>query len=102
MRAVDLEALQEKQDEIERLQDLLEKEKDELKDTRKQVATLSENLQIAEQRCENALAEREKFSERSKEYIHKMEEMQTKRRSLVLFLPKSQHPRMVKMLMKRR
>lgn len=35
IRAVDLEALQEKQDEIERLQDLLEKEKDELKDSRK-------------------------------------------------------------------
>ena len=58
------------------MQDLLEKERAELKETRKQVSNMSEDLKIAEERTQHALAEREKFSERSKEFIHRINTIQ--------------------------
>lgn len=71
----DLEALQDKQDEIERLQDLVERREAEVAEAMKRVADVTENLKIAEERTEHALAEREKYAERSKEFIARIEQM---------------------------
>ena len=70
---VNLELFQEKQDEIERLQDMLQKKEEELVETHKFVADLTENLKIAEARTENAIAEREKLADKNREYIHKIQ-----------------------------
>ena len=67
-----MELFQEKQDEIERLQDMLQKKEEELVETHKFVADLTENLKIAEARTENAIAEREKLADKNREYIHKI------------------------------
>lgn len=67
---VSLEALQEKQDEIERLQDLLDKERDNLKNTQKQVSDLNEAVRIAEERTNNAIKERDVFGDKIREQIH--------------------------------
>ena len=72
---LNLELFQEKQDEIERLQDLLEKKESELAETHKNVADLTENLKIAEERTSNALAEREKFAEKNRDNIHKIQNL---------------------------
>ena len=54
----------------------MEKKEAELEEARKRVADVTENLKIAEERTEHALAEREKFAERSKEFITRIEQMQ--------------------------
>ena len=63
---IPIEQYQEKTDEIERLQDLLEKEKEALSNLQKKVADLHEAVKIAEQRTENAIAEREKFGDKNR------------------------------------
>jgi len=70
-----VEQLQDKQDEIERLQDLLEKEENQLSETQKVLADLKEAYTIAEERTQNAIADREKFQDKNREYIHKMQNM---------------------------
>ena len=72
---IPIEQYQEKTDEIERLQDLLEKEKEALSNLQKKVADLHEAVKIAEQRTENAIAEREKFGDKNREMIHKISSM---------------------------
>ena len=61
------EELQVKQEEIERLTDLLAKEKEKLLYAQKQVADLNESVKLAEERTNQAIEEREKYNERSKE-----------------------------------
>lgn len=72
---VDLELLQEKQDEIERLTDLLEKQKVELADALKNIADIKEDLKIAQERTLNAINEREKFADKNRENIHKIQNL---------------------------
>ena len=72
---LNLELFQEKQDEIERLTDLLEKQKNELADAHKNIADLKENLKIAEERTLNAITEREKYAEKNREGIHKIQNL---------------------------
>ena len=72
---LDLDALQDTQDEVERLQDLLEKREHDLEEARKRVADVTENLQIAEERTEHASNERETFADKSREYIMRIEKM---------------------------
>lgn len=60
-----------KQEEIERLIELLNKEKEKLIFTQKQVADLNESVKLAEERTAQAIEEREKYNERSKEAILK-------------------------------
>lgn len=72
---ISIEQYQEKTDEIERLQDLLEKEKENLIKEQKKVSDLHEAVKIAEQRMENAIAEREKFGDKNREMIHKISTM---------------------------
>lgn len=55
------EQLIDKQDEIERLQDMLEKEREQLVLAHKQVADLKEAFAISEERTQNAIQDREKF-----------------------------------------
>ena len=54
------------------MQDLLDKEKEDLKETKKTVADLNEDLRIAEERTTNAIAEKEKFNEKNREYLYKI------------------------------
>ena len=68
-----MEVIEDKQDEIERLKDELEKQRLKLIESQKQVADLSEAIQIAEERTANAISEREKFSEKNKDYIYRMQ-----------------------------
>ena len=68
---VSYEQLQEKQDEIERLQDLIKMDKEALKEEKKKIADLNEACTLAEERTENAISDREKFHEKNKEFIHK-------------------------------
>ena len=72
---IPIELLQEKTDEIERLQDMLDKDKESMEKLQKQVSDLHEAVKIAEQRTENAIAEREKFSDKNREMIHKISSM---------------------------
>ena len=72
---VPIEQYQDKTDEIERLQDQLEHTKEQLEKYNKQVSDLHEAVKIAEQRTENAIAEREKFSDKNREMIHKISSM---------------------------
>ena len=61
------EELQVKQEEIERLTELLAKEREKLIHAQKQVADLNESVKLAEERTAQAIEEREKYNERSKE-----------------------------------
>jgi CRISPR/Cas system CMR-associated protein Cmr5 small subunit len=54
---------------------LLEKEKENLIKEQKKVSDLHEAVKIAEQRMENAIAEREKFGDKNREMIHKISTM---------------------------
>lgn len=64
-----------KNEEIERLQEALAKEKSSHQDLKKEFTELKEALRIAEERMENAIAEKEKFQEKNREYIHKIQTM---------------------------
>lgn len=68
---IQLEELQIKQEEIERLTELLAKEKEKLNQTQKQVADLNESVKLAEERTMQAIEEREKYNERAKEAVMK-------------------------------
>lgn len=70
-----MEELQVKQEEIERLTELLNKEKEKLIFTQKQVADLNESVKLAEERTMQAIEEREKYNERSKEAILKSQQL---------------------------
>ena len=70
-----MEEPQVKQEEIERLTELLNKEKEKLIFTQKQVADLNESVQLAEERTLQAMEEREKYNERSKEAILKSQQL---------------------------
>lgn len=72
---ISLEQYEEKTDEIERLQDLLSQEQEKLKETLKQVSDLNEALKIAEDRTKAAIAEKEKFGDKNREMIFKMQSM---------------------------
>lgn len=84
--SVNLELFQEKQDEIERLQDLLDKQKTQLADTLKLVADLNENLQIAEERTSNAIKDKEKFADKNREYIHKIQGLKDQNQDQVILI----------------
>jgi len=43
--------------------------------TRKEFADLKEAYKLAEDRMENAVSEKEKFQEKNREYIHKIQNM---------------------------
>lgn len=64
-----LEQIQEKNEEIERLQDLLEKEKEMLNEAHKEIADLKEAYSIAEERTANAIQDREKFQDKNRDHI---------------------------------
>jgi len=54
---------------------MLDKDKESMEKLQKQVSDLHEAVKIAEQRTENAIAEREKFSDKNREMIHKISSM---------------------------
>ena len=89
---IPIELLQEKTDEIERLQELLDKDKESMEKLQKQVSDLHEAVKIAEQRTENAIAEREKFSDKNREMIQKIsslrEDLKDKELNIEEFLAK--------------
>lgn len=58
---IQMEVLEEKQVEIERLQDMLEKETENLVESRKALADLKEAFKIAEERTNSAIQDKEKF-----------------------------------------
>lgn len=62
-------------DKIEQLVDEIELERTKLKDMKKQTADLNEAVMIAEERTENAIAEKERIADKNREYIHKMQNM---------------------------
>lgn len=62
-------------DKIEQLLDELDQERTKLKDMKKQMADLNEAVMIAEERTENAIAEKERIADKNREYIHKMQNM---------------------------
>jgi len=72
---VSYDQLQEKEDEIERLQFLIEQDKEALATTQKQVADLNEAVKLAEEQTEKAISDREKFADKSREFIQKLQSM---------------------------
>ena len=73
---VNLELLQEKQDQIDQLQDELQSERDKLNETLKLVADLKEEITILEGQLENSKNEKELIRTKEKQYIHKIQQLQ--------------------------
>jgi len=58
---VSISVVQQKQDEIERLAEQLEKEKERYEEAVKEASDINEEIRIAEERMQHALAEKEKM-----------------------------------------
>ena len=72
---VGYEQLEEKQEEIERLNFIIQQDKEVLAATQKQVADLNEAVKLAEEQTEKAVSDREKFADKSREFILKLQAM---------------------------
>lgn len=71
---VDLALLQEKQDQIDQLQDELQAEKEKLQESQKLVADFKEELAILEGQIEAVRNERDQLQLKQKQYIHKLQQ----------------------------
>ena len=71
---VDLALLQEKQDQIDQLQDELQAEKEKLQESQKLVADFKEELAILEGQIESVRNERDQLQLKQKQYIHKLQQ----------------------------
>ena len=72
------ELLQEKQDQIELLQDLLEKEREKLHAAEKQVADLNEEFVIVQEKLKRAEDDKDKLRQKQKENIFKISTLNEK------------------------